>query len=96
VTSGDNVALVRRLFDVYNERSFAENVDLIDPDIVWDWPRAELPDGSSFSGSELRDFVETWEEGFESDHMDAEEIVDAGDCVVVWVHHRGRGKISGD
>jgi len=93
--SGENVALVRKLLDVYNERSFAENVDLIDPDIVWDLSRGELPDGSSYTGRlELRSFVETWEEGFESEHVDAEEIVDAGDCVVVMVHHRARGKIS--
>jgi ketosteroid isomerase-like protein len=94
--SSENVELVRKLFDVYNDRSFAENADLIDSDIVWDVSRVELPDGASYTGrSELRGFVEAWEEGFESEHVDAEEIVDAGDCVVVMVHHRGRGKISG-
>jgi ketosteroid isomerase-like protein len=93
--SGENVALVQKLLDVYNERSFAENVELIDPDIVWDLSRVQLPDGSSYAGrSGLRSFVETWEEGFEWEHVGAEEIVDAGDCVVVMVHHRGRGKIS--
>ena len=95
--SGENVALARRLLEVYNERSFAENVDLIDPDIVWDLSRVDLPDASSsYSGpSGLPGFIESWDEGFESDHMDAEEIVDAGDSVVALIHHRGRGKISG-
>jgi ketosteroid isomerase-like protein len=94
--SSSNVELVRKLFEVYNERSFAENVDLIDPEMVWDMSRVELPDGSSYTGpGEFRDFVENWEEGFASEHMEAQEIVDAGDRVIVMVHHRGRGRISG-
>jgi ketosteroid isomerase-like protein len=94
--SRENVELVRKLFDVYNERSFDENAELIDPEIVWDLSRIELPDGASYTGrSGLRSFVDAWEEGFESDHVAAREIVDGGDRVVVLVHHRGRGKISG-
>jgi ketosteroid isomerase-like protein len=93
--SSENVDLVRRLLDVYNERSFAENADLIDPDIVWDVSRVQFPDAASYTGrAELGKFVETWEEGFEAEHVDAQEIVDAGERIVVMVHHRGRGKIS--
>src|SRR5438874_12560366 len=91
-----NVELVRKLFEIYNERTFGENEDLIDPAMVWDMSRAQLPDGTSYTGpSEFRDFVETWEEGFASEHMEAQEIIDAGDRVVVLVHHRGRGRASG-
>jgi ketosteroid isomerase-like protein len=91
-----NVSLVRRLFEVYNERSFAENLDLLDPDIVWDMSRMELPDAASSSGrSELRSFVEAWGEGFASDRVEAQEMFDAGDRVVVMVHHRGQGMSSG-
>jgi ketosteroid isomerase-like protein len=95
IEPSENVDLVQRLFEVYNERSFEENADLIDPDIVWDVSRVQLPDAATHTGREqLRKFVETWEEGFEAEHVDAQEIVDAGDRVVVMVHHRGRGKIS--
>jgi ketosteroid isomerase-like protein len=94
--SEENVKLVRRLLDVYNERSFAENADLVDPDIVWDMSRVPLPDGASFGGLPgVRNFIETWEEGFASEHVEAREILDAGDRVVVMVQHRGRGKTSG-
>ena len=94
--SQENVELVQKLLDVYNERSFEENFDLIDPDIVWDMSRVELPDGTTFTGrTELRGFVEAWEEGFESEHVVAEEIIDRGSQVVVMVRHRGRGRISG-
>jgi ketosteroid isomerase-like protein len=90
-----NVALVQRLFEVYNERSFEENFDLIDPDIVWDVSRVELPDGGSYTGrSEVRGFARAWEEGFESDHVEALEFIERGDRVVVTVRHRGRGKLS--
>jgi ketosteroid isomerase-like protein len=94
--SQQNVELVRKLLEVYNERTFVENTDLIDPDVVWDMSRVQLPDADSYTGrSEFRSFVEAWEEGFASEHMEAKEIVDAGDRVVVMVHHRGRGKSSG-
>jgi ketosteroid isomerase-like protein len=93
--SKENVELVRKLLRVYNERSFDENVDLIDPQIVWDLSRVELPDGSSYTGPlELSGFVETWQEGFDSEHVEAEDIRDAGDQVVVLVRHRGRGRLS--
>jgi ketosteroid isomerase-like protein len=94
--SQENVELVERLLEVYNERSFAENVDLIDPGIVWDMSRVEMPDAVSYSGpSEFRTFIEGWEEGFASEYLEAKEIFDAGDRVVVVIHHHGRGRTSG-
>jgi ketosteroid isomerase-like protein len=94
--SQENVEIVRKLFDVYNERSFGENADLIDPGIVWDMSQVQLPDATSYTGpSEFVDYIKTWDEGFASEHMEPQEIVDAGDRVVVMVHHRGQGKVSG-
>src|ERR671937_43196 len=94
--SRNNVELVRRLLEVYNERSFEQNTDLIDPDIVWDMSRVDLPDWQEYTGrSEFLDWRGAWEEGFSSEHMEAEEIIDAGDRVIVMVHHSGHGKLSG-
>jgi ketosteroid isomerase-like protein len=94
--SRQNVELVRKLLDIYNERSFEENAHLIDPDFVWDVSRLQLPDGASYTGrSEFRNFVEAWQEGFAAERVEAREILDGGDHVVVIIHHRGRGKISG-
>src|SRR4051794_18404737 len=94
--SQQNVEVVRRLLEVYNERSFNENAELIDPEMTWDFSRAELPDGSSYTGrSEFLSFIEAWEEGFESEHMEAREIIDAGDRIVVIVNHSGHGMASG-
>jgi uncharacterized protein len=92
---GPNAALVQRLLEVYNERSFAENLDLLDSEIVWEMSRVQLPDGASYKGiQQLGAFVEAWDEGFEFDHVEALEIVEAGDQVVVMIRHRGRGKLS--
>jgi ketosteroid isomerase-like protein len=94
--SQQNLDLVRRLFAVYNDRSFAENADLIDPDIVWDVSRVTLPEAASYAGrSELLGFAEDWAEGFVSQRVEVEDMVDAGDRVVVKVHHRGQGQSSG-
>jgi ketosteroid isomerase-like protein len=94
--SQENVELVRKLFEVYNQRSFEENAHLIDPEMDWDMSRAELPDGTSYTGpEEFRHFIEAWEEGFASESMEAQEIIDAGNRVIVVVHHRGRGRASG-
>jgi ketosteroid isomerase-like protein len=94
--SEENVELVRKLIEVYNEKSFAANLDLIDPEIVWDVSRVELPDGAVYHGlPELREFTERWGEGWEFDHVEIEKIVDSPDQVVVWVHQTGRGRGSG-
>ena len=94
--SQENVELVRRLNDVFNERSFVENGDLLDPEMVWDMSRVGLPDAASVSGRlGLLEFLDTWTESFASERIDAEEIIDGGDRVLVMVRHSGRGKASG-
>jgi ketosteroid isomerase-like protein len=93
--SSENVDLLRRLLEVYNERSFEENMDLIDPSFVWDVSRVQLPDATTYTGrDELTRFVEAWSEGFEGEHVEPEDIADAGERIVVMVHHSGRGKLS--
>ena len=94
--SRENVDLVRRLNDVFNERSFVENADLLDSDMVWDMSRVGLPDAASVTGRfGFLEFLDTWTESFASEHIDAEDIVDGGDQVLVMVHHSGRGRTSG-
>jgi ketosteroid isomerase-like protein len=94
--SQENIDLVRRLFAVYNERSFVENVDLIHPDMVWDMSRVQLPDAASYVGPvAFRDFAKKWAEGFATEHMEPQEMIDTEDQVVVMVDHHAQGKASG-
>ena len=91
-----NVGLVRRLNDVFNEHSFVENADLLDPDMVWDMSHVGLPDAASFTGHlGVLGFLNTLTESFASEHIDAEDIVDSGDQVLVMVRLSGRGRTSG-
>jgi ketosteroid isomerase-like protein len=92
----ENVELVRKLLHVYNEKSFAANLDLIDPEIVWDMSRMEYLERAVYRGiAGLREFAETWGEGWQFDHVEIGKLVDAGESVVLWVHHTGRGRGSG-
>ena len=94
--SQENVELVRRLNDVFNEHSFVENADLLDQDMVWDMSRVGLPDATSFTGHlGVLGFLNTLAESFASEHIDAEDIVDSGDQVLVMVRLFGRGRTSG-
>ena len=94
--SEENVELVRRMLEVYNEKSFAENLDLIDPEVVWDMSHMEFLEGAAYRGIPgMREFAETWGEGWEFDRVEIEKLVDSGNDVVVWVHHTGRGRGSG-
>jgi ketosteroid isomerase-like protein len=91
-----HVEVVRRLNDVFNERSFVENADLLDPDIVWDMSRVQVPDGAALAGwLGLLEFLDAWRESFDCEHIDAEERVGGGDQVLATVRHSGRGKVSG-
>jgi ketosteroid isomerase-like protein len=94
--SEENVELLRKVLDVYNEKSFAENLHLIDPEVVWNMSHMEMPERPVYRGIlGLREFAETWAESWEFDHVEIEKHVDAGDRIVVWIHHTGRGKGSG-
>jgi ketosteroid isomerase-like protein len=94
--SQENVEIVRRLNDVFNERSFVENADLLAPDMVWDMSGVGLPDAASVTGHfGVLNFLNTLTESFASEHIDAEDIVDSGDQVLVMVRLSGRGRASG-
>lgn len=90
--SQENVDLVRRGI---------ENVDafwaMLDQHVIWDlrtWPRLDLD--NVYVGREAvikasRHYWGTWEDY----RVEAEEVLDAGQSVVVILHEYGRGKGSG-
>ena|SRR5882724_2682008 len=100
--SQENVEIVRRLTALYNERAYGEErgvvefTDALDPGFVWDMSRVEIPEAASYTGlSGLRQFVTGWSEGFASDRVEIEELLDVGERVLAVVRHTGRGKASG-
>jgi ketosteroid isomerase-like protein len=92
--SRENVEVVRRCFDAYQAGDIAASVTTLDPEVEFDM--TYRPDGRVFNGYEgVAEGMRTWTGAFESWTFAIEEIVDAGDQVVVVTRERGRGKRSG-
>jgi ketosteroid isomerase-like protein len=93
--SQENIDTVRAVFERWSEGDFRAGVDLFDPHVVLVL-RPEFPDAGAYLGPEgvasyMTSFLEPWT------HLtiDAEEIVAAGDSVLVGVRQRGLGSASG-
>ncbi len=93
--SAENVEIVRRVVESFNDTAFdAVAFDLFDPEVeLSEWP--EGPDPRTFHG---RDGVlraqESWAEAWGRQRIEPREFVDVGDRVVVHLHHRARGRGS--
>jgi ketosteroid isomerase-like protein len=91
--SEENVEVVRKAiayeYDGVGDRAEAEVI--FHPDVVLN-PTDEAP--SSGFGA-MRSDMERWASAFDELTVTFEEIIDAGDQVVVVAHHRGRGQKSG-
>lgn len=87
----DNVAVVRRFYEVYNARGhWDELFELLSHDIEMEpdprHPRAGLHRGHD----DYRAFLEEFEEPFEETSMEPEKLYARGDVVVALVHTRRR------
>ena len=98
----ENVELVRGIYKRFSEGDFRASADLLDPHVILVLPKAsewgpEIPESGRYVGAEAvaaytRDsLLKPWAEFT----MEAEEIVAAGDSVLVAVHQRGVGRTSG-
>jgi ketosteroid isomerase-like protein len=91
--SQENVEIVRRAFayEIHGVGDRAVAEEIFHPDVVLN-PVDEGP----FRGRDaMRDDIERWASVFEDLRVTVEEIIDAGDQVVVVAHHKGRGRRSG-
>ena len=93
--SQENVEIVRAVFQRWSRGDFQAGVDLFDPHVMLVL-RPGFPDAGAYVGAEgvaayMRGFLEPWTHLT----MEAEELLDAGDTVVVTVRQRGAGDVSG-
>ena len=99
--SQENVAIVRRLYDAVACRDSATVLAIYHPEVEWDHSRNEAAAGlmggrTMFRGHEgLRQWSREWYEAWENVEADLEELIDAGEQVVVVLNYRGRGRASG-
>jgi ketosteroid isomerase-like protein len=86
-----NVEVVRRLFDLYSRGDYAGAAECLAPDVVYEVGQ-ELP----LTGREaVRRMWERWDSTWEELETVPEELVDAGDQVLVTVYYSARGRGSG-
>jgi uncharacterized protein len=52
-------------------------------------------EGSFYGRDAMRDDIERWASAFDELTVTVEEVIDAGDQVVLVAHHQGRGRKSG-
>ena len=91
--SEENVEIVRRAFayEVYGVGDRAEAEAIFDPHVVMN----PIDEGPSYGPDGMRYDWERWASAFDDLRVTVEEIIDAGDQVVVVAHHEGRGRASG-
>ncbi len=90
-----NTAVIRDIYDGWGSGDFSVSVDLFDPQAVFVM-RPEFPDAGTYAGREgiaqfMRGFLEPWARLT----IEAEEIIEAGERIVVAVIQRGTGAGSG-
>jgi ketosteroid isomerase-like protein len=92
--SQENVSTVLEALEVARddpEAFFA----IFDQGVEWDMSGAGLPDTQTYYGPEgVREFFRRWIGPFDDFGYTAEEVIDAGDSVIVLLHQWGRGKGS--
>ena len=93
--SQENVEIVRAVYDEWAKGNFRAGGDLWDSRVVF-VPVAELPDAGDYFGLEgvttfMRAFLQPWT----NFTITAEELIEAGDSVVVVARQRGTGRESG-
>ncbi|HEX3262823.1 MAG TPA: nuclear transport factor 2 family protein [Solirubrobacterales bacterium] len=91
--SQENVEVVRRAFayEVYGRGDRAEAEAIFDPYVVM----KPTEEGPSHGLDAVRDNFEHWREAWDELEVRVEEVIDAGDRVLLTAHHRGRGQGSG-
>jgi ketosteroid isomerase-like protein len=91
--SEENVEVVRKAiaYEYYGVGDRPEAEAIFDPDVVLN----PADEGPSHGPDEMRYDLERWASAFEEFRVTFEEVIDAGDQVVVVAHHQGRGRGSG-
>jgi ketosteroid isomerase-like protein len=92
--SQENVEIVRRHMELFWSGDLGGSLAAYDRDAVYDV--SIRPEGRVYHGhAGVIEAVRTWAGTWEDWTAEVEEIIDAGDKVVVFDHHTGRGRGSG-
>ena len=90
-----NAETTRRLYDAWNRRDVEGMLADVHPHIEWRPYLASVAGKPALGHEEVRAFLEEISENWETFRVDIEELFDAGDDIVTFVHVRARGRGSG-
>jgi ketosteroid isomerase-like protein len=107
--SQENVEVVRAMIEVFRKRDRAADAgfgnrdraavaEALHPEVEWDATRTPVDDlrGMYHGLDGVAEFWRRWLEAWETVEFDVPELIDAGDCVFVWIENQKmRGKGSG-
>ena len=93
--SRENVDVVRGLFAAFNEANYGRCFDLIDPSVEWEDP-ASIPGAGVHRGHDgVRAWFARWLGAWDTFSIEGDELVDAGENVIVTERISGVGRTSG-
>ena len=91
----ENAEAVRGVYEAWSQGNFRASIDVLDPLVLF-VVRPEFPDAGTYLGVDrLRDYTRGFLEPWIRITIEAEQITDAGDSVVVAVRQSGVGGESG-
>jgi ketosteroid isomerase-like protein len=94
--SRENVEILRRALPESAPANVAALFEILDENVEWDYVGA-FPEGlTTYHGpAEVQEFLAQWAGAFDDFGFEAEEMIDAGDAVLIRLHQWGRGKDTG-
>ena len=93
--SDQNVAIVRAIHEALARGASPATIGLLHPDIEYVNPPDAVEPGTRRGIAAYEDALRSMQEALDDVHIEAREIIDAGDQVVVLATFTARGRTSG-
>jgi ketosteroid isomerase-like protein len=94
--SKEDVEIVRQAYECVNRGDWERMAELVDPDVEQHGTVGGLEEGNFARGlNEIRELYAADEEAWDEYRIEPEQLIDAGDKVVVFQREYQRGKTSG-
>ena len=93
--SQENVEVVRRAVEAYEREGLDGSMRYYAPEVEWTTTDVAIERATYRGHDGVRRFFGTLDEQFDDLRFDVEELIDAGDQVIVTIRTGGRGRASG-
>jgi ketosteroid isomerase-like protein len=93
--SKENVEILRRAMPDAAPANPEDLFSILDENVEWDYVGAFPEIQTAHGPAEVREFLREWSGAFDDFSFQAEEMIGAGDSVVVRLRQSGRGRETG-